>query len=244
MRIQRYDSLNLRDFRTPFDALHAKAAQAVVEDAEPVPAPIPTYSQAELDAARLAGHKAGYEEGVQAGVARVVNETHHRDNDAAAAIKKLSDAIGGMEKQYQDVLAQQGTELTEMVNIIARKVAGDALHENAHKVIEGMVIRCLPIIIYKPRVIIDVHPEILDKVESHLGTLLREAGFTGDLTVRASANIARYDMKIDWAAGYAERSTETLWNDVTALLGEIALRTHDQPAPIDAITTEETTTTT
>ena len=79
------------------------------------------------------------------------------------------------------------------------------------------------------RIIIDVHAEILDTVQSRLTTLLREAGFTGELTVRAGTSIARNDVKIDWAAGYAERSTEALWSEVAGLLKDIALRTHDEP---------------
>lgn len=227
MRIQRYDSLDLRDFRSPYDAMHARNVQEA--PAEYVEPPAPTYSQSELEAAKQIAHKAGFEEGKNAGVESVVNETHRRDTDASEAMHKLATDIKGLQQQYQDILAKQGSELTELVTLIARKVAGDALDANASKMIEGMVIRCLPIIVYKPRVIIDVHPEILDKVQAHLNTLLREAGFTGDLTVRAGSTIARNDVKIDWAAGYAERSTEALWSEVTTLLSEIALRTHDEP---------------
>ena len=88
MRIQRYDSLNLKDFRAPIDALKAGAIE-VVEEAV-APPPPPTYSQSELDVARQAAHKAGFEEGRTAGVASVVNETHLRDNDASEAMHKLA----------------------------------------------------------------------------------------------------------------------------------------------------------
>jgi flagellar assembly protein FliH len=236
VRILRYVSLNLRDFRTPFDALHAKTAQEVVVEAPPPPPP-PTFSQMDMEAARQAAHKEGFEEGVQAGVAKVVNETHLRDNDASEAMKKLASDINALSVQYQEVLAKQGKELTEMVMLIARKVAGDALTQHADKMIEEMVVRCLPVIIYKPRVIIDVHAEILEKVEGHLTTLLRESGFTGDITVRAGSSIARHDIKIDWAAGYAERSTEALWSEVTILMNEIALRTHDNSTSTNEMTT-------
>lgn len=227
MRIQRYDSLDLKDFRSPYEALHAKNVQE--ESIEAVVPPAPTFSQVELEATRQAAHKAGIEEGKKLGIESVVNETHRRDTDAAEAMHKLATDMKNLQQQYQEILAKQGSELTELVTLIARKVAGDALDVNAPKMIEGMVVRCLPIIVYKPRVIIDVHPEVLDKVQAHLNTLLREAGFTGDLTVRAGSNIARNDVKIDWAAGYAERSTEGLWAEVTTLLNEIALRTHDEP---------------
>lgn len=230
MRIQRYDSVILKDFRSPFEAVKASAAQELVETPPPPPPP-PTFSQAEMDAARKAAYDNGFDDGKKSGVESVVNETHHRDNDAAQAMHKLAGDIGRMQQQYNEVLAKQGSELTELVSLIARKVAGDALDRDAHKMIEGMVTRCLPVVVYKPRVIIDVHPEILDTVQQRLNTLLREAGFTGELTIRAGATIARHDVKIDWAAGYAERSTEALWAEVTSLLKELSLRPHEDSTP-------------
>lgn len=226
MRIQRYDSLIIRDFKAPYEALHAKAAQEVMDEPPPPP-PAPVFSQSDVDSARQAGYKVGYDEGVQAGVNRVVNETHLRDNDAAAAMHKLAGDIGELQKNYEQVLHAQKQELTELVLLIARKVASDALQKNAEKMIESMVTQCLPLIIFKPRVLIDLHPEMVEKVESHLTTLLREAGFTGDVTVRASSNLARHDVKIDWAAGYAERSTTAIWAEVSNLLNQITSRTDD-----------------
>ncbi|MFZ4125936.1 MAG: hypothetical protein ACOYJ2_07720 [Rickettsiales bacterium] len=234
MRIQHYDSLNLRDFRTPFEAV--QAAASIIEEETPPPPPPPTYTQHELEVARQAAHKAGFEEGMQAGVAKVVNETHLRDNDAATAMHTLATAIQELQTQYHDVLSKQTGELTELVTLIARKVAGDALTMYGEKTIEGMVMRCLPVVLYKPHVIIDVHPEIHEKVEGHLTTLLRESGFAGGLTIRASSTIARHDIKIDWAAGYAERSTQALWSEVTILLNQLSVQIHDEPNPTETIT--------
>ncbi|MBN8543136.1 MAG: hypothetical protein J0M34_02620 [Alphaproteobacteria bacterium] len=227
MRIQRYDSLNLRDFRLPFEAV--EAASPMVEDEAPAPPPPPSYTQHELEIARQAAHKAGFEEGVQAGVAKVVNETHLRDNDAAEAMQKLAQSIQQLHSEYQAILDKQTGELTELVTLIARKVAGDALTMYGEKTIEGMVMRCLPVVLYKPHVLIDVHPDIHEKVEGHLTRLLRESGFTGGLTVRASTTISRHDIKIDWAAGYAERSTQALWAEVAMLLDQLSIQIRDEP---------------
>lgn len=235
MRIQRYDSLNLRDFRTPLEVTHAAAS--MIEEEAPAPPPPPTYTQRELEIARQAAHKAGFEEGMQTGVAKVVNETYLRDNDAAEAMHKLAAAIKELQAEYHHVLSKQTSELSELVTLIAHKVAGDALTMHGEKMIEGMVMRCLPVVLHKPQVVIDVHPEIHEKAEGHLTTLLRESGLAGELTIRASSTIARHDIKIDWMTGYAERSTHALWSEVNLLLNQLSIQVHDTPDSTNIITT-------
>ena len=228
MRIQRYDSLTLRDFRAPYVTL-----QEVDEIAEaPPPPPPPTFTLEELAAAKIAAKQEGYHEGVKAGIAEAETEQAKRNEETRVLMGNIAQEFSTLQGRYDTLLHQQQREVTELITLIAQQVADEALDRRSHLMIEAMVARCLPAVMGKPKVAIEVHPEVLDQVQGQIIVLFREASYDGDLTVRAGSQIGRHDVRVDWQNGHAERHSETLWGEIRRLLQEIRVElSTTEPSP-------------
>lgn len=218
-KLQRYDASHLRDFRAPITVNTA----AIVEPVAPPPPPPPVFREADIEAAREVGKKMGYAEGFEAGLAQANTEAHHAARDLAHHMARIEEQVARLIATYHDVVAQQSGELSQLVLMIARKVAGAALNENGAQAIAELVNRCLPVVYGKPRVVIELEPAMRNAVETVLRRQLEQGGFEGDIEFRSVEGMDASDVRIDWGAGAANRNTASIWTDIESLLSQVPL---------------------
>lgn len=219
-RLQRYDMHFLRDFRAPI-AVNAAVFEAQ-EAAAPLPPP-PTYNDDDLSQARDVAKKLGYAEGFEAGLAQANTEAHAKARDLANALEKMREHVAQLAGSYQQLIDQQAAELTELVLLIARKVAGEALAAHGTDTVRGLVERCLPVVFGKPKVVIELAPSMVADAEEAIRLDFEQAGFSGELECRALDTLEPSDVRVSWASGEANRSTAALWAEIEALLHSTAL---------------------
>lgn len=220
--LQRFDFGALRDFRGPISFTSDMPVMPEAVEPPPPPPP-PTYSEDQLQQARIEAKKMGYQEGFAAGLSQANAETESRQIAADEAMKHIAAQIGGLAGQYMQILEAQSSEVSELALLIARKVAEQALSERGVEAIVSMVGRCLPVIYLRPRLVVELNPETLPVAEARLKTLLREEGFEGELQFRANPALGVSDTRLDWGNGAAERSEQALWKQIEALLGRMPI---------------------
>lgn len=219
-KLQRFDSQFLRDFRSPI----AVNTKAIVEQEEVVAAPPPpVFREADMEHARDASKKIGYAEGFEAGIAQANTEAYGAARDLTHHMARIEEQVAHLISQYDALVAEQSGELSELVLMIARKIAGDALDANAAGAVAGLVNRCLPIVYGKPRVTIELEPAMQVAVEASLRAQLEKAGFEGVIEFRAIAGMEPSDVRIDWGNGAAQRNTASIWQEIEALLQQVPL---------------------
>jgi flagellar assembly protein FliH len=246
MKLQRFDFATLRDFRGP---IVVKAAEEAIQIEPPAPPP-PVFSEADMESARLAGKKEGYNEGFHAGMAQANADSDLTTKEANEVIQRFGETIATLDARYRELLTKESADLSALVLLIARKVAGEALDERSIETLTAMVSRCLPVLFSKPRIIIDTHPEMLERVLERMETHLRAHGFEGDIQFRSNATLHKHDIALDWGAGQAIRSTDMLWQEIETLITRIpleitfahTLQTAAQESPNDIEKTETTDT--
>lgn len=236
MRLQRFGHQHLRDFRGP---ITVKAMpEAVVEEVVEAP-PAPTFSEADIEHARAAAKKIGYAEGFEAGLLQATNEQTAREKDTAHAISQIREQLGKLASRYQQLVNQQSAELSDLVLMIARKVAGEALTSHGTDTLAALVERCLPVIFGKPRVTVELASATLTAAQPILTDQLLKGGFEGDIQFRANDTLGAHDMRLDWGQGEATRSTAALWQEIEALLQQVSL-TPTLPREVTNAPTQET----
>ena len=237
-KLQRFDSQFLRDFRSPI-TVNTKAIAEPVEAVAPPPPPV--FREADMEQAREAGKKMGYAEGFESGIAQANTEAHAAARDLAHHMGRIEEHVARLVSQYNALVAQQSAELSELVLMIARKVAGDALDTNAAQAVSGLVERCLPILYRKPRVSIELAPEMADAAGEKLRSQLVRSGFEGEVEFRAIEGMEPSDVRIDWGNGAAQRNTAAIWTEIEALLQQVPLAP-TLPADAEPNTTTNTNT--
>lgn len=218
-RLQRFDVQYLRDFRAPI-TVNPSAMPA--EEAE-APPPPPVYSETELASARDVAKKLGYAEGFEAGIQQANTEAHAKARDLAHALERIGEQLTQLLASHQQLIDQQSSELSELVLMIARKVAGEALDARGTETVRALVARCLPAVFTKPKIAIELAPTMLRDAEEMLREHLAQAGYEGEIEFRAIAEMAESDIRISWSNGEASRTTASLWHDIEALLQQAPL---------------------
>lgn len=235
VRLQRFDFGAMRDFRNPApvapapDELHPAAPEA--------PPPPPQFSEEELSTARSMARQEGYDEGFAAGLAQAAANADAEQARAATAINRLGEQLGTLDARYHALIQRESEELSALVLLIARKVAGDAMRTHYADCIHALVAQCLPVFFSRPRLLIDLHPDALATVSAQVEPLLQQRGFEGEVQFRSNAALAVADVVLDWGHGQARRSTESLWQEIESLIAKLPLQTDfsSAPAPVTEV---------
>lgn len=234
-RIHRFDFGALRDFRGPIVINTAHDLHAV--EAEPPPPPPPAFNEQELNAARMAAKREGYHEGFAAGKLEAQNEADQKLADANEVIAKLGGMLTALTYSYQQMLVQESENLARMITTIAHKVAGDAMEKRGEMAIFSMVEQCLPVLLSKPKLVIDLHPDIFERALERIETTLQASGAEAEIQFRANPEIGISDIHLDWGAGKVSRDASALWQEIDSLIARVPLEV-SVDAPAQEITTE------
>jgi len=200
-------------FDRSFDEEKSEAAEAEEPAAveEELPPPEPTFSQAELDAARQQGHAAGRDEAMR--------------ESAEAVAQHIDQTINHLAQRLEDLFAARDEANDRAVHEaiavavgIARKILPEMNQRNALGEVERLVGSVIEHIVEEAKVRIEVHPEIAAEVETRVREMAAARGYEGRLTMIASDELALGDCRIDWGNGGAGRDIGELWREVDEIL--------------------------
>lgn len=238
-QLQRFDFGNLRDFRDPIQ-LRTEVVEEIVE-APPPPPPPPSFNEDQLQQARLDAKKLGYNEGFLAGMAQAQTEFDSKNQQAQDALIGIGAQVTQLAETYNDVIMRESFEVSELALVIARKVAAEALDARSVDVIAALVARCLPVIYNRPKLVIELHPDVLPQAEPKLKEYLTAQGFEGYVQFRDNPALSVSDVRVDWATGLAERSTDALWKQVESVIAGVPTGIDLPPRATTQPTTDEPT---
>jgi flagellar assembly protein FliH len=194
---------NCFDLATPFEA--------EVEDEENLPPPPPTFSEEEVSLARAQG----FAEGRTEGIAEMQTSLDNR----------IADLVGAMVEQLKQLDANQAVaaeaaelRLMGLAGAIAKKVVPPIVRERAQDSVEEVIRECLPKLMDEPRVVIRIHPTLMDELRAKIDTLAAKSGFAGDIILLPDDDFSEADCLIEWADGGAEKSTTDLWADIDRIM--------------------------
>lgn len=194
-------------FDTAFDATD----QFVVPAEEEALPPEPTFSEAELAAAREKGYAEGFE--AASDEARASLETA-----TAGALEEIMRQLTNMESVVSEGLQQAQRSAIDLSNAIARKMVDKLNQANAQASVEAVIIDVLGRVLEEPRVVIRVNDALLDPLKQNLSSVTRKSGFPGSIILLTEPGIQIADCRIEWADGGADYSYESLWADIDAII--------------------------
>lgn len=220
MRIHRFDFGGLHDFRGPIADRATKTVEPEAAEALPLP---PVFNEADIDAARMMGKKEGYNEGFSAGKLEAKKEADQRQEEVNAIILAFGKKISTINQHYKQTLVHESEQLSRLVLSIAHKIAAEAMQERGADVISAIVERCLPVIFSKPKVIIELNPELFDQTLERIETMLRQSGFEGEVQFRSNEQLGPSDIRLDWGSGQLSRDVDSMWKEIEALIERVPL---------------------
>lgn len=172
----------------------------------------PTYTQADLDAAKQTAFKEGFAEGTL-----IANQEHTAQ--IAAIVAKIDISIGKILHDAEQCYATQQLELQDIAQAITRKLLPDFVARHGFSEIDALLALVLKEMGREPRLVVRVHDQVLDPLQLVLQGITERAAYAGKIVLLADANLNLNDCKIEWADGGVERDINIIWQEIDRALG-------------------------
>jgi flagellar assembly protein FliH len=220
-------------FDLDFDAELAAAPEAppppvdgMDETTVEEPPPPPTYSEFELEEAK----RIAFAEGHDAGVKEAAEVTERSQAEALAAL-----AAG-----FAQVMAEQRTAIeglrrdaVQLAVSVVRKLQPEMARRYGTDEIAGVIRECLLQIDEAARLMVRVHPDLLDGVRVEAQRVADEAEFEGKILFAPDPKLALGDCRVEWGNGGADRDQALLWTEIDGIVARAleGMRTAAAAAP-------------
>ncbi len=188
----------------------------------PPPPPPPTFSEDELKGAERDGYQKGFIDGIVEGKNQAESTQAEVDRALSATVEAFNNHLAPMFAIYREMLVQQAKLLPQIAQTIAKKVAGEALSENAYVNIEEICLRCVNAMMHEPKLLITVHESMAKKLEEKIAHASKSLQISGEITINGDANIAPPNCRIEWKNGAMFRDTEQLWQQVEQVVASMS----------------------
>lgn len=205
------------------------------EEAPAVPPP-PTFSEEQMKVAERDGYKKGFLEGTAEGKAQAESEQAETDRQLRLYVEQFAQQVEPLFSSHRDTVLRLRASVPKIALAIARKVAGQALSENALSVIEAMASQACETLTHEPKLSISVPESHADALEQKLQQMAGRLPAHVEITIIRDASMPLSDCRIEWQYGDMARNTEKLWKDVEAAVeGMTVTETRAANAQMDAL---------
>ena len=183
----------------------------------------PTFTQAQIDAARAEAWQAGHEAGLQAALD---SQQHKLSGLMSRVEQQISALLANAENQRQQAL-QHATEISAA---IMRKLLPSYAEREGLNEIQTIVSQALRDMSREPRLVVRVSETNFDAVSNEIKALEQKQAYNGKVVVLAEDGMGPADCLIEWADGGLERDMKSLWQDIDRVIANLA-HGHHAPTP-------------
>lgn len=200
------------------------------------PPPPPTFSEEQLKEAEREAYKKGFLEGEQEGRKQAETAQAEADRQLAAMTEQFGQAVAPLLADYRTTITELKTEMPKVALAIARKVAGQALADNAASMVEDIALRCVEAMAGEPKLAITVHQSLVERLERHMQQLATHLRSATDIQVIGNETLPVENCRIEWKHGNFVRNTESLWQEIERVVATmVASAAHDAKTQLTAV---------
>jgi flagellar biosynthesis/type III secretory pathway protein FliH len=174
----------------------------------------PSFTHAELEAAR--------EEGFKAGLATAQGEHHALQSELrTAALIAIGEALATARAEAALVSQHMAGELSATILTLLAAALPAAAATLAATEIAALLACVLPPLRREPALVVRVHPDVQAETAAAIAEIWPD--HAARVTIMADPTFAPSDVVVTWQEGEARRVTKTLWDELRAALAPCAL---------------------
>lgn len=203
------DPAELKRRREAERAAKRRAEEEATEAAaEPPP---PSYGQEELD--QVAADS--FQRGVEQGRAEAMTGIEQR---LADSWQTVGDRFRQLQDRHRAALETLSAEVTELAYTMVRQLSPAVAKKGGLQEIEAMIAEVFGSLRDEPRILVRVHPDLVEQVRARMEEIATNDAFEGQITVRPEAELSEGDCRLEWADGGAQRLQTEIWRRMAAAL--------------------------
>ncbi len=184
------------------------------EPPAPEAPPEPTFTLADLEAAREAARAEG----------RIAGETEALQSVAAATARALAaadQAIAALRDQIAYVAEQARRDGLALAMAAVRALHPRLAASGGLAEIETVMAQCLELARHEPAIVFRFHPDVLEAASRLVESMAAARAFTGKLVILADPRLAVDGCAVEWADGGAERNSEAVLEQIERLVAQV-----------------------
>lgn len=201
-------------FDRSFDVSTKRAKKPKPEEEKP---PEPTFSRAELDAARQEGYAEGHAAGMEEAAAGIESEIARLVAVIGENLPPLSEA----QAVANEHLLRDGARLA---TTIARKILPAYTARHGMEEMAALIKQCLGTLIEQPRITVHVGAGYVEAVGAQLDSAASASAFEGRFLVEPDDAMGPSDCRIAWQGGGLERNETEIWRQVDDAIAKYLAR--------------------
>lgn len=182
----------------------------------------PTYGEADLKNAEREGFQKGFLEGIKEGHRQAENEQDETNKRVLALADKFQRSLLPMFEDHAAAMRKLQAQLPEISLRIARKVAGAALEDNAHRLLHDVVASCLETMSMEPKLTITVNAALGDKMEHMLQDMASRLPESTHIIIVRDEDMHIADCRVEWKYGSMQHSVQDIWQKVEEMIAGAA----------------------
>lgn len=196
--------------------------EAEIEEEDLVPPP-PTFSEDEVASARAQG----FVEGRNEGIAEMQNSIDQR---LAVLMDDMVGQIRTLGEAQMRIASRVEAKMLSLALAVTKKVFPSIARAHADTVVENVIRECLPRLRDEPRIVLRIHPVLMDRLRGRIDTVAAKCGFPGDIILLPDDELTETDCKIEWSDGGAEKLADAVWAEIDrAVEAHVALVAASDP---------------
>lgn len=199
------------------------APPPMLDPVPPPPPPPPTYSEDDLKAAEQKGYQRGFAEGMEDGKRQLDQQQAELQAQLQEHMEHFTKAVKPLFADYRKMVTGTRRQVPEIALAAARKVAGQALEDNAAAVIEEMALAAYQKLLHEPRITITLHESMADMLQGKLEALTAKLQTHNDIVILRDPDMPTSDCRIEWAKGEMERNTDQIWGKLEQAITNLSL---------------------
>lgn len=196
-----------------------ETAVSTPEVVETVPEPqavvAPTYSEEEMNAAKTAAQKLGYEEGYRA-------KTEEIDNQTTGLLVELDKHIGDLLSAREALQKELERDFMELNLSVIKKLLPHISQEHAEEILTQFLNENFANFKTEAKLSFYFNPDIIGKMQAQIANLARINDFEGKIALHKDASLGVSDCRVEWENGGVQSGSDKLLEKVNNLLEETA----------------------
>lgn len=185
-------------------------------------------NEEELEQVRRSAFEEGREQGHREAGETLDMNVRQQQEQLTMLVSTLLERLDTEMTVMEEAREQQRKEVSNLVLLLAKKLAGNALTSQPLGAVDPMISECLGMLVGETKLTISVMPDLVEPLREHMANH-RRAG--QDLEIVGDNLLQPGDCRISWPSGKAERNNEAIWREIEKIVSR-ALAPSDQAAKI------------
>ena len=211
------------------------ASDAMPDDVSSTPAPVApppetvTMSKAQYEETLRQAEERGLRAGIEQQKQKHEREEHEQktlhDQQLHSLLGTVEKRLMALQQQHQELFDPMAADASHLAVAIARKFVDDAVEQESLAPVRQLIEECLPKLVGKPRITVEVHDSLLVPLQSVLDDVCARSGFVGELTIQSCADFtSTLDCRVRWHNGSLEKRADAVWKEIEERISRFDVR--------------------